>query len=231
MNRHDHLLSTLPDPRVRSVLARLHAEADSQDRTLPLRFVDQIPSILAGKGIGWSAVGHRLDDRFIAIDPDQGVFCYLLARSIGARSIVEFGTSFGVSTIYLALAVRENGGGRVVGTEIVPAKAERARRHLREAGLEEFVEIREGDAVETLRDLDDGVDMLLCDGFPPAMLPVLRIVAPRIRAGGVVVSDNVGAVWARHDEFLSWLRDPRNGFQSTMLALNGGTELSVKAAA
>ena len=69
---------------------------------------------------------------------------------------------------------------------------------------------------------------LLCDGFPPAMLPVLRLVAPRMRTGGVVVSDNVGAFWADHRDFLGWVRDPANGFQSTMLAMNDGTELSVK---
>ena len=141
---------------------------------------------------------------------------------------LRIGTSFGVSTIYLALAVRENGGGRVIGTEMVPEKAARARRHLEEAGLLGLVEIREGDATETLRTLDGPVDLFLCDGFPPGMLPVLRLVAPRIRPGGVVVSDNVGAFWADHTDFLAWLRDPANGFQSAMLALNEGTELSVK---
>ena len=105
-----------------------------------------------------------------------------------------------------------------------------ARLH-REAGLLEYVEIREGDATETLRELDTPVDMLLCDGFPPAMLPVLQLVAPRIRPGGVVVSDNVGAFWADHTDFLAWVRDPANGFQSAMLAMNEGTELSVKVAA
>jgi predicted O-methyltransferase YrrM len=122
--------------------------------------------------------GDRLNDKFICLDPGQGVFCYLLARSLGAKRIVEFGTSFGVSTIYLALAVRENGGGKIIGTEIVPEKAARAREHLREAGLLDFVEIREGDARETLAELDGPVDMMLCDGFPPTMLPVLKLVAP-----------------------------------------------------
>lgn len=221
-------LSALPDRRVRDVLARLHGEAARQDRTLPLRFVDQLPRLLRGRGLGWETVGRRLDDRYIAIDPDQGLFCYLTARAIRARTIVEFGTSFGVSTIYLALAVRENGGGKVFGTESVPAKVARARANVEEAGLADWVEILEGDATQTLRTVDREVDMLLCDGFPPAMLPVLKIVAPRMREGAVVVSDNVGAFWADHDDFLAWVRDPANGFQSSMLKLNEGTELSVK---
>ncbi len=94
----------------------------------------------------------------------------------------------------------------------------------------DFVEIREGDATETLRELPEPVDFLLCDGFPPAMLPVLKLVAPRIRVGGVVVSDNVRAFWADHGDFLAWVRDPANGFSSAMLAMNEGTELSVKVA-
>lgn len=228
MTRRDEVLNALPDATVRALLSRLHREADAETPGLFLRFLDQLPRLALGRGIAWDRFGHRLDDRFICLDRSQGVFCYLQARALGARKIVEYGTSFGVSTIYLALAVRENGGGLVIGTEMVPAKAARARAHLREAGLLEFVEIREGDARETLRDLDGPVDLLLCDGFPPGMLPVLQLVAPKLRGGGVVVADNVGAFWADHEEFLGWIRDPRNGFQSAMLSMNEGTELAVK---
>lgn len=95
-----------------------------------------------------------------------------------------------MSTIYLALAVRDNRGGRVIGTEIVEPKAERARRNLDDAGLGDFVEIREGDALQTLRDVGGEIDFLLNDGFPPYALPVLKLLAPRLRAGAVVVADN-----------------------------------------
>lgn len=219
---------SLPDARVRAVLADLHAQADRQERSLPLRFLDQVPSFLLGRGINWDGFGERLRDQFICLEPSQGMFCYLTARALGARQVVEFGTSFGVSTIYLALAVRENGGGRVIGTEFVPQKAARAREHLRRAGLESLVEIREGDARDSLRDLDQPVDMLLCDGFPPTMLPVLQTVAPRLRLGGIVIADNVGAFWGDHRDYLAWVRDPVNGFQSATLTMNDGTELSVK---
>jgi predicted O-methyltransferase YrrM len=228
MPKDQAVLAALPDPKVRALLTRLHRQADRERPSLYWQFLDQLPRLALGRAIPWDRFGHRLDDKFICLDRSQGVFCYLLARSLGARRIVEFGTSFGVSTIYLALALRENGGGRVIGTGMVPSKAARAREHLREAGLVDFVEIRGGDATETLRDLEAPVDMLLCDGFPPAMLPVLKLVAPKMRAGGVVVSDNVGAFWADHGDFLSWVRDPANGFQSAMLAMNEGTELSVK---
>lgn len=230
MARRDAVLAALPDPNVRALLGRLHRRADAETPRLFLQFLDQLPRLALGRAIPWERFGRRLDDKFLCLDRSQGVFCYLLARALGARRIVEFGTSFGVSTIYLALAVRENGGGRVVGTERVPAKAATARAHLQEAGLAEYVEIREGDARETLRDLDGPIDLLLNDGFPPAMLPVAKLVTPLLRRGGVVVSDNVGAFWADHGEYLAWLRDPANGFASGMLAMNEGTELSVRVA-
>jgi len=228
MADRDAPLAALPDPNVRALLRRLHARADAETPRLFLQFLDQLPRLALGRAIPWERFGRRLDDKFICLDRSQGVFCYLLARALGARRIVEFGTSFGVSTIYLALAVRENGGGRVIGTEMVPSKAARAHAHLKEAGLSEWVEIREGDARDTLRDLDGPVDLLLNDGFPPAMLPVLQLVAPHLRPGAIVVSDNVGAFWADHRAYLAWLRDPANGFQSALLAMNEGTELSVR---
>ncbi len=228
MAKDEAALLALPDPKVRALLTRLHGQADREAAGLIWSFLDQLPRLAVGRSIRWERFGHRLDDKFICLERSQAVFCYLLARSLGARRIVEFGTSFGVSTIYLALAVRENGGGQVIGTEMVQSKAARAREHLREAGLLDFVEIREGDARETLADLEAPVDMLLCDGFPPAMLPVLKLVAPRMRPGGVVVSDNVGAFWADHCDFLDWVRDPANGFQSAFLAMGAGTEFSVR---
>jgi predicted O-methyltransferase YrrM len=225
--KSDPLLA-LPDLQVQDLLRQLHHQADKESLSLVWNFLDQLPRLALGRSIRWDRFDKRLQDKFICLDRSQGVFCYLLARALQARKIVEFGTSFGVSTIYLALAVRENGGGLVIGTEMVPTKAARARSYLREAGLLEFVEIREGDARHTLTDLEGPVDMMLCDGYPPAMLAVLQLVAPYIRAGGMVVSDNVGAFWADHREYLSWLRDPGNGFQSGLLALNEGTELSLR---
>lgn len=114
-------------------------------------------------------------DKFVALEPDKCQLIYLLARSIGAKNIVEAGTSFGVSTIYLALAVGQNpGGGKVIATEKEPEKAKRARRHWKEAGeeVEKYIELREGDLLETLKDGLPEIDMLLLDSkfFSPKRL-------------------------------------------------------------
>jgi predicted O-methyltransferase YrrM len=171
-----------------------------------------------------------LDDEFIAIGRNQGAFCYLLARAMRARNVVEFGTSFGISTIYLACAVRDNGGGHVVGTERVAAKAERARAHLEEAGLADFVEIRGGSAPESMNRLPGPVDLLLNDGFPRYALPVLQAVAPHMRRGAVVLTGNAAIFPADHRDYLAWVREADNGFLSTRIALDEGVELSVRIA-
>jgi predicted O-methyltransferase YrrM len=162
-----------------------------------------------------------------SIHRDQGELIYLLCRAIGATRVAEFATSIGVSTLYFAAAMRDNGGGHVIGSEIVPAKIATARRYLVAAGLDEWVDIRPGDARQTLRDLGAPIDFLLVDGWPGAAGPslareVIEVVAPQLRVGGIVMNDNGEA------DYLEFMRDPRNGFRSMSLPLKGGTELSVK---
>jgi predicted O-methyltransferase YrrM len=126
---------------------------------------------------------------------DQGELLYLLVRAIGAKRVVEFATSFGVSTLHLAAAVRDNGGGIVIGAELIPDKVKRARASLEAAGLDGLVEIREGDATRTLGDVGGEIDLVLIDGWPDGGRPsldrrVLELLAPQLRVGGIVVDDN-----------------------------------------
>ena len=223
------VLTAIPDPTVRDLLARLHATANRQTPGLYLRFANQLPRLMLGRPMAWNRIESQLDDQFIAIDPEQGVFLYLLARAMNARRIVEFGTSFGVSTLYLALAIRDNGGGEVVSTERVAPKAERARAHLTEVGLDGFVDLRVGDARCTLTQLREPVDLMLNDGFPAYALDVLKLVEPRMRDGAVVVTDNVGLFRADYAPYIRYLRNPSHGWMSTTLRLNEGTEFSVRA--
>jgi predicted O-methyltransferase YrrM len=105
-----------------------------------------------------------------------------------------------------------------------------ARAHVREAGLEPYVDIRVGDALQTLRGLDGPVDLLLNDGFPDAALGVHRLVAPAMRPGALVITDNVGLMPDEYAPYLAWLRDPANGFISVPVPFHGGTEMSVRTA-
>ncbi|PZR10160.1 MAG: methyltransferase [Archangium gephyra] len=222
--------AVLTDVRVERVLRRLHQEADRQALRHALFFLPKLPALLLGrKEAGDDATALRqMADRFIALERPQGAFCHQLARAVRARHVVEFGTSFGVSTIWLAAAVRANGGGTVIGTEFVPEKAARARAHLEEAGLGDVVEIRVGDAVETLRELPGELDLALIDGFPQKSLDVVRLLLPKLRSGAVVIADNVGAMRGDYREYVEFMRDQRNGFTSMTVPFRFGTELSVR---
>ncbi|NOK15589.1 O-methyltransferase [Corallococcus carmarthensis] len=218
----------LPDERVRAVLRRLHGEADRQVPGVLLQFLPKLPRMLLGRPVDVPGAEVAFADKYLAIEQAQGAFCYLTARALRARTIVEFGTSFGVSTLWLAAAVRDNGGGRVIGTELLPEKARRAQANLEEAGLASFAEIRVGDAMQTLRaDLGE-VDFMLNDGFPLRALDVLKLVTPALRPGAVVVTDNVGVFKADYRDYVTWVRDPRNGFASMTVPFRSGTEYSVR---
>lgn len=217
--------AVIGDPRVEAVLRRLHAAASGQG----LQIVRKLGGAMLGrKKLSWSELAERARDLYLPLSAEQGALCYLLARSIGARRIVEFGTSFGVSTIYLAAAVRDNGGGLVTGTELVAEKASKARQHLDEAGLAAFAEVREGDALETLRDLEGPLDMLLLDGWKDGYLPAIKLLGPLVRRGGLVVGDNIFTFRRGLAPYVAYMQDPRNGFRSSTLALADGTELSVR---
>ncbi|WP_233613332.1 MULTISPECIES: O-methyltransferase [Corallococcus] len=211
------------------MLRRLHGEAERQMPGVLLHLLPQLPRMLLGRPIDKPGTEHAFADKYLAIERAQGAFCYLTARALRARTVVEFGTSFGVSTLWLAAAVRDNGGGRVIGTELLPEKARRAQAHLEEAGLASFAEIRVGDATETLRAEDLGeVDFMLNDGFPVRALDVLKLVAPALRPGAVVVTDNVGVFKADYRDYVTWVRDPRHGFASMTIPFRSGTEYSVR---
>ncbi len=207
--------SSLLDPQVVAVLDRLDAERSRSSGGGPRSEFD--PDPFAHADVGFPI--HR----------DQGDLIYLLCRAISATRVVEFATSLGVSTLYFAAALRDNGGGTVIGSEIVPEKAATALRNLADAGLADLVDLRVGDARETLRDLGGPVDFALIDGFPvrtgPTLaLQVMEVVAPQLRNGALVMNDN------GEPDYLEFVRDPANGFRSLSLPLKGATELSVKVA-
>lgn len=106
----------------------LYTAAVRQIPGLIWHFLPQLPKLL-GKGSGWTGENEAyFDDKYIPIVPQQGAFLYMQALAKGAKNIVEFGTSYGISTLYLAAAAKKNGG-RVITTEHLPHKAEAARRH------------------------------------------------------------------------------------------------------
>ncbi len=221
---------TLKDPKVKAVLDRLHDEAKGDGLRSAGRMLPYVAQSILGRNPSITDQYHRMADLSIPLSAEQGTFVYLTARSIGASRIVEFGTSFGVSTIYFASAIKDNGGGTVIGSEFIESKAERARANIHEAGLSDFVEIRVGDAMETLSDPGGEVDLLLIDGSKDLYLPILKMLAPRLRQGGVVLADNVLTPFIRRTlaHYVAYMQDSRNGFGSVTIPFPAGFEYSVK---
>ena len=165
----------------------------------------------------------------VALDRDKAEFCYLLCRSLRATRVVEAGTSFGVSTLYLAAAVRDNqvDNGIVIGTEIEPKKVEIARANFEKAGLSEFIDLRAGDLRETLKDIGGSVDFMLVDIWEVA-LPALKLVSSSLRPGAIVVCDNTTVDAAEYGDYFEYVNDPKNRFRTMTVPFEGGFELSVR---
>ena len=173
-----------------------------------------------------------MSDKLVALDPDKARLCYLLCRATAAKRIVEVGTSFGVSTIYLAAALRDNPDeaaepGVVIGTEWEPSKVAAARVNLDAVGLGDLVQIREGDVRETLRDVGGPVDFVLMDIWVPMARPALELLVPQLRYGALVVADNVTSFRREYQDYLDLVRSPTAGFHSITLPYKGGVEISV----
>ena len=167
-------------------------------------------------------------DVLLPVSREAGRFLYAVARSISAKRIVEFGTSFGVSTIYFAAAVKDNCSGTVIGSEFEESKVAKANRHLAEAGFSQFTEIRPGDALQTLRDMGGTVDLLFLDGWKLMYLDVLKLLMPTLRQGAVGLADDVTLFPNDVAAYLDYVRNPANGFVTATLPLGDGIEYSVK---
>jgi predicted O-methyltransferase YrrM len=220
--------SPIQDVRVNTVLESLHKKANRQLPGLIAHLAGQaLRMVVTRKSSDADLSYYR--DKFISIDHRQGTLIYLLCRSLKAKRVVEYGTSFGVSTLYLASAVRDNGGGTVIGTELEPSKVRAARQNFEAAGLSSFIDLREGDALETLKDCGGPVDFLLVDGWPKLARDVVKLMAPQLRSGAIVICDESGHTPADKAAYRSFVRDPANGLVSAHLPLFRGTEITVKA--
>ena len=165
----------------------------------------------------------RLKDLPLPISRETGTLLYMLARSGRAQTIVEFGTSFGISTLHLAAALRDNGGGRLITTEFEPSKVARARANLTAGGVIDLVEIRVGDALKTLSvDLPETIDLLLLDGHKALYPEILDLVEKRLQPGAFVIADNADYC----PEYLARVRSPANGYLST--PFGGDVEVSMR---
>ena len=216
-------MTTLTQPTLSILLDRLFAESDALEDVFRREMESLSPEQRAADRADYRQFYGRLKDHPLPISRTTGKLLYLLARSVGARNIIEFGTSFGISTLHLAAALRDNGGGRLIGSEFEPSKILRARENLAAGGLSDLVEVREGDALDTLaRDLPNSIDFVLLDGAKNLYPSVLSLLEGRLRAGALIVADNANA----SPEYLARVRSTAHGYLSVPFA--DDVELSMR---
>lgn len=224
-------MDSLTTSPVADVLDRLFREAEIADAPMITEIlkdaaagVDPLSGVLEAESRDYQALYRQMADNFLNVTPEFGRLLYICTRTRAARRIVEFGTSFGISTIYLACALSDNGGGTVIGTELEPAKAARAYENLEAAGLADIVEIRVGDALDTLRAGAGGpIDLVHLDGAFSLYLPVLTLLESHLQPNALVIAEN------GTPSYLDYVRDPANGYVSLPVPFEQGrgNELSL----
>jgi predicted O-methyltransferase YrrM len=216
-------MTTLKTPPVAPLLDRLFAEADAATSPAMAEISREDRERLMRSKTDYREFYGRAKDLWLAVSRETGTLLYMLARSSRAETIVEFGTSFGISTLHLAAALRDNGGGRLITSEFEPSKVSRARQNLTAGGLADLVEFREGDAMQTLRvNLPETVDLLLLDGAKALYPDILNLVESRLKPGAIIVADNADY----SPDYLARVRSPGGGYMSTPFA--DDVELSMR---
>jgi predicted O-methyltransferase YrrM len=216
-------MTTLATPPLASLLDRLFDEAEAATSSAMVELSHEERERLMNSKTEYLDFYGRLKDLWLPVSRETGALLYMLARSSRARTIIEFGTSFGISTLHLAAALRDNGGGRLITSEFEPSKVARAREHLTAGGLIDLVEIREGDALQTLSvDLPETIDLVLLDGAKALYPEILDLVESRLRPGALILADNADY----SPDYLQRVRSSGSGYLSVAFA--GDVELSMR---
>lgn len=156
-----------------------------------------------------------MSDVYMTISPATGRMLYSLVRAARPSTVVEFGMSFGLSTLYLAAAVRDNGFGHIHTTEMSTAKIAAATATFAEAGVADLISVLDGDALTTLPTVPGDIDFVVLDGWKELYLPVVNLLEDRLVPGTLLVADNADS--PDLTPYLDHVRDPANGYTSVNL--------------
>jgi predicted O-methyltransferase YrrM len=172
-------------------------------------------------------VTRRVDEFLISIGPDTGALLNILIKSARAQTILELGTSYGYSTIFLAEAARANGGG-VISIDISADKQRYAHQKLVAADLESFVQLRTGDARDIIASLVGPLDFVLIDLWKDLYIPCFDLVLPKLSDGALLAADNILIPEFTRNDMVAYRRhvhaNPK--MESVLLPVGSGIELS-----
>jgi len=207
------------DRRVAATLDRMYAESREQ--------MSQLRNMRDALSTSRTAQerADAMSAFYIPVTPEAGRLLYSLVRAARPATIVEFGMSFGISALHLASAVRDNGSGRVVTTELSAGKIAAAKQTFVDTGLDDLITILKGDALSTLADLDGSVDFVLLDGWKELYVPVIKLLEPRLSEGALVVADNTEMADAQ--PYLEHVRNAENGYVSVNFAARESDSMEI----
>jgi predicted O-methyltransferase YrrM len=170
---------------------------------------------------------QRLDEFLLSVGPATGQLINLLAKAAKAQVILEVGSSYGYSTVWLAEAARETGG-KVISLEVHSEKQQHARASLEKAGLAGFVDFRLGDARESLAGLDAKIDFVLLDLWKDLYIPCFDLFYPKLREGALIAADNMILPEESRENAEAYRKHvkSRADIQSVLLPVGSGIELS-----
>jgi predicted O-methyltransferase YrrM len=215
------MTSTLHDSRVAATLERMFTESDAQlPKLREMMGENAVPGESDPQGRA-----DALSEFYLPVTPEAGRLLYSLVRAARPATVVEFGMSLGISAIHLASAVRDNGTGRVVTTELSADKVAVATRNFADAGLDELITVLHGDALETLTSVDGPVGFVLLDGWKELYMQVLELLEPRLAPGALVVADNTSM--AGLQPYLDYVRDPANGYVSVHFPVRDSDSMEI----
>ena len=167
------------------------------------------------------------DKMLLSVGRAAGVMLNLLVKEAGARRILELGTSYGYSAVWLAEAARATGG-KVISLDVAGYKQVEAARSLADAGLSDYVEFRSGDALEIIPRLEGPFDFVLLDIWKDLYGPCLELFYPKLAPGALIVADNMLQPPDARPDALRYRRLVRAkpGVTSVLLPVGQGLEVS-----
>ena len=169
----------------------------------------------------------QIDKFLLAVGPATGELLNLLVKEAKAKTVLEVGSSYGYSTVWLAEAARETGG-KVISLEIHPEKQKHARDAIARAGLAGFVDFRLGDARESLRTLTQTIDFVLLDLWKDLYIPCFDLFYPKLNPSALIVADNMTFPESAREAAAAYQKHIRtkSGIQSLLLPVGFGLELT-----
>lgn len=165
--------------------------------------------------------------RWRIISRDTAEFLSIYARSVGAKQIVEIGTSVGYSTIWLAMVARSIGG-FLTTFEIDPKKIELAKTHLTESGLSDFVTIKSLNPIKNHDEIPNNIDLVFLDAEKSDYIAHFNSVYPKLRDGGVVVADNLVSHFDDLKSYVELVRNHENCSSAMITSIGKGLEITYK---